>query len=64
MVVSFFTGKAGADYSVGTRRGTAKKGATILKYVREVDFKNCDRNLQNMALIRVAACILIFRRLL
>jgi hypothetical protein len=56
MVVFFFTGKAGADYSVGTRRGTARKGGTILKYVREVDFKNCDRNLQNLALRRVAAC--------
>jgi hypothetical protein len=56
MVVFFFTGKAGADYSVGTRRGTARKGETILKCVREVDFKNCDRDLQNLALIRVADC--------
>jgi hypothetical protein len=55
MVVFFITGKAGADYSVGTRRGTARKGETILKYVREVDFKNCDRDLQNLALIRVVA---------
>ncbi len=50
MVVFFFTGKAGADYSVGTCRGTARKGGAISKYVREVDFKNCDRNLQNLFL--------------
>jgi hypothetical protein len=64
MVVFFFKGKAGADYSSGSRRGTTRKGGTTLKYVREVDFKNCDRNLPNLAFIRVAACFLIFRRLL